>query len=158
MWTLNLFWLSENWAKRRSCRFTGQSMLQPSNIVLWEMTKRMTSQIRVAESQEWLGSPSGIRWGAQIFFGRVTDPLHKKWTFEVVQASGQDAFFTPSNRGVSDMSLWEAALGQTQEFLERLYLSTGMGISWGCRGLAGGGGWGKGACYTSHTVPRFPRK
>ncbi|KAK3526553.1 hypothetical protein QTP70_030693, partial [Hemibagrus guttatus] len=47
-------------------------------------------------------------------------------------------------RGVPGMPHWEEAPGKTQDTLERLCLSAGLGTPWGPSGRAGGSVWGEG--------------
>lgn len=46
----------------------------------------------------------------------------------MVWASGKDAFWMPSR--VLDKASWEEIPGQTQDTLEGLYLSAGLGMPW----------------------------
>jgi len=59
----------------------------------------------------------------------VTAPSHWKEPVEVVGAFGQDAFQMLPCWGVSDLSHREEASGQTQDLLERQYLSAGSGMT-----------------------------
>ncbi|MEQ2230860.1 hypothetical protein ILYODFUR_033603, partial [Ilyodon furcidens] len=60
---------------------------------------------------------------------------------EVARASISDASWTPSSGGVPGTSHWEEAQGTTQDTLEGLCLSAGLGRPWA---PPGGGVWGEG--------------
>ena len=62
----------------------------------------------------------------------------------MVRASSEDASRTPPCGGVSGMSNREETSGPTQDTLEGLYLSAGLGTPRDSPGRAGGSGWGEG--------------
>ena len=59
------------------------------------------------------------------------------------RASGQDASRTLPWGGVSGTANREETSGSTQDTLERLYLSAGLGTPGDSPGGAGGSGWGE---------------
>ena len=114
---------------------------------LWVMTERTRSQIQAAEKSflrrvaglslrdegEELGHPGGTQ-------SRAAAPARGEEPAEVAQASAQDAFWKPPVRGVPDMSHREEASWPTQDQVEGLYLSPGLGMPGGPSGGAGGSG------------------
>ena len=61
----------------------------------------------------------------------------------MVQASGPDASWTSPLGDVLVMLIREETLGHTEDMLERLFLSAGLGTSWCPPGGNGGSGRGK---------------
>ena len=53
-------------------------------------------------------------------------PPCRKESVEVVQVSGQDAYWTSPWGGVSGMTIQEETTGSTKDELEKLYLSIGV--------------------------------
>ncbi|KAK3533211.1 hypothetical protein QTP70_013614 [Hemibagrus guttatus] len=114
---------------------------------LWVMTERVRSQIQVVEM-------SFLRRVAGRFF---RDRVRRSVTREELGVEplllhierGQlrwlghlflDASWTSPWRGVPGMPHREEAPGKTQDTLERLCLSAGLGTPWGPSGRAGGSG------------------
>ncbi|KAK3561994.1 hypothetical protein QTP86_023347, partial [Hemibagrus guttatus] len=118
---------------------------------LWVMTKRVRSRIQAAEMSflrrvagrslrdriSELCHPGGAR-------SRAAAPPHRKGAVEVARASVSDASWTSPWRGVPGMPHREEAPGKTQDTLERLCLSAGLGTPRGPSGRAGGSVWGEG--------------
>ncbi|KAK3527334.1 hypothetical protein QTP86_021953 [Hemibagrus guttatus] len=117
---------------------------------LWVMTERVRSQIQAAE-MSFLHRVVGrsLREGKELCHpggarSRATAAPHRKGAVEVARASVSDASGTSPWRGVPGMPHREQAPGKTQDTLERLCLSAGLGTPWGPSGRAGGSVWGEG--------------
>ncbi|KAK3564604.1 hypothetical protein QTP86_023765, partial [Hemibagrus guttatus] len=116
---------------------------------LWVMNEKVRSWIQAAEMSFLrrvagrslrdleLCHPGGAR-------SRAAAPPHRKGAVEVAWASVSDASGTSPWRGVLGMPRREEAPGKTQDTLERLCLSAGLGTPWGPSGRAGGSVWGEG--------------
>ncbi|KAK3549179.1 hypothetical protein QTP70_033971 [Hemibagrus guttatus] len=118
---------------------------------LWVMTERVRFRIQAAEMSflrrvagrslrdrdKELCHPGGAR-------SRAAAPPHQKGAVEVARASVSDASGTSPWRGVPGMPHWEEAPGKTQDTLERLCLSAGLGTPRGPSGRAGGSVWREG--------------
>ncbi|KAK3532866.1 hypothetical protein QTP70_001138 [Hemibagrus guttatus] len=114
---------------------------------LWVMTERVRSRIQAAEMsflRRGAGRSLRDRVRSSVTPGgarsRAAAPPHRKGAVEVTRASVSDASRTSPWRGVPGMPHREEAPGKTQDTLERLCLSAGLGTPWGPPGRAGGSG------------------
>ncbi|KAK3554501.1 hypothetical protein QTP70_024406, partial [Hemibagrus guttatus] len=117
---------------------------------LWVMTERIRSRIQAAEIS-FLHRVAGrsLREGKELCHlggarSRAAAPPHRKGPVEVARASVSDASGTSPWRGVPGMPHQEEAPGKTQDMLERLCLSAGLGTPRGPSRRPGGSVWGEG--------------
>ncbi|KAK3535008.1 hypothetical protein QTP70_001967 [Hemibagrus guttatus] len=86
-----------------------------------------------------------------LTYGHELWVMTERRAVEVARASVSDASGTSPWRGVPGMPHREEALGKTQDTLERLSLSAGLGTPRGPSGRAGGRVWGEGVSKTITT-------
>ena len=86
---------------------------------------------------------------------RAATPPQREESAEVVWASGQDAPWASPGGGVLGIPIRGETPGQTQDALERLYVSAGMGRSRCPPGRVGGCSWG-GECPCLSCCPLDP--
>ncbi|KAK3543164.1 hypothetical protein QTP70_012267 [Hemibagrus guttatus] len=123
-------------------------MLAPSSLDLQHALGRFAAEcevagMRVSTSKSELCHPGGAQ-------SRAAAPPHRKGAVEVARASVSAASGTSPWRGVPGMPHREEAPGKTQDTLERLCLSAGLGMPRGPSGRAGGSAWGEGVTSDSH--------
>lgn len=69
--------------------------------------------------------------------------LRWRWRWGV-SGTSLGCFWTPPRGGAEDMSNWEETTGQTENTLEGLHVTAGLGASWDPLGRAAGCGFGDG--------------
>ncbi|KAK3542076.1 hypothetical protein QTP86_011949 [Hemibagrus guttatus] len=114
---------------------------------LWVMTERVRSRIQAAEMsfhRRVAGHSLTDRVKSSVTRSRAAAPPHQKGAVELARASVSDASGMSPWGGVPGMPHREEAPGKTQDTLERLCLSAGLGTPWGPSGGAGGSVWGEG--------------
>ncbi|KAK3538438.1 hypothetical protein QTP86_003713 [Hemibagrus guttatus] len=115
---------------------------------LWVMTERIRSRIQAAEMSflcRMAGCSLRDRLRSSVTREELRVEPHRKETVEVARASVSDASGTSPWGGVPGMPHREKAPGKTQDTLERLCLSAGLGTPRGPSGRARGSVWGEGS-------------
>ncbi|KAK3523213.1 hypothetical protein QTP86_022937 [Hemibagrus guttatus] len=119
---------------------------------LWVMTERVRSRIQAAE-MSFLRRVAGRSLRDRVRSSVTREELGvellllhiERGQLRCSRASVSDASGTSPWRGVPGMPHQEEAPGKTQDTLERLCLSAGLGTPRGPSGRAGGSVWGEGA-------------
>ncbi|KAK3513744.1 hypothetical protein QTP70_028732 [Hemibagrus guttatus] len=118
---------------------------------LWVMTEMIRSRIQAAK-MSFLRRVVGCSLRDKVRSSVTREELGveplllhvERGIVEVARASVSDASGMSPWGGVPGMPHWEEAPGKTQDTLERLCLSAGLGTPLGPSGRAGGSVWGEG--------------